>query len=782
MTRPDPTPAGTPWALDVLPQPKVKASKAPKAGEAPEAPEAPRADKGPRAFRASRRQSADGPSTAGPASSAPPSPPVIPAQPEPSSEAPTQPAPTQPEPTQSASTRWGRERPDDDEDDRPARDSVAARAALALALLLGYYVLAAGLVGGLAYLTVQAFAQTGSGLLSAKLAFFTGIVATAIARAVFAVEKRSSSDEDGVPVTRAEQPELWALVDEVSASLGVPAPDEMRLVDDVNAFVHQDTRLLGLIAGDRHLGLGTALLQVLTVDQLRSVIAHELGHYAGGDTRLSALVYRASATLERTVGNLGPESLLGRLFNQYAGLYQRVSLAVRRRQELLADEGSVRVVGAEVHESALREASAAGAAWSFFGARYVTPLWEAGTAPRNLYTGFRTLLQDPVRQQQVDRARRSDGDAADPYDSHPSLLDRIAHVRHLTGTAPGDGRPARSLLRDAEHVEVQVTHWVNAHTLNHVPDQQFAFTEQLDATPYTVGLSDGAAVLARATASAHRGRATAGLEGTLRLLEEGRSHDLMTALTGDRRDLGPEARAVELAGLVEGPLAGAAACALVHAGRATWRASWAQPVHLVDGSGSVIDLGGALERALRTGGVAALRPTLLALGVPLGNAVVTAEGGTAGPDPSQEVFVVWPDLGRGRQAFDALVTRDQLVLVPVPGGPIAFLINRVVSAVAQQYGAGRWRGRKAVARRVEQTLQVPLPELVDRPGVICVRWDDQPKVIFEQSLRKGWVLRLPGQPKPVERLTAAHERAVTDPSSTAALLRQLVGDRLESRH
>jgi len=355
-------------------------------------------------------------------------------------------------------------------------------------------------------------------------------------------------------------------------------------------------------------------------------------------------------------------------------------------------------------------------------------------------------------------------------------------VRHLTGTAPGDGRPARVLLRDAEQIEERVTHWVNVRALDQVPDQRYAFTEQLDATPYTSGLSDVVPVLSRATAAVDGSGVPAGLGRTLRVLEEGRSHDLVTALTGDRRDLGEQAHAAELGNLVEGPLAEASACALVIAGAAVWRASWSRPVHLVDGSGSALDLTELLAQALAKGGVCALRPALLAVGVPLDDAVAVPTAGTAEPDPSQDVLVVWPELSRGRKVFDAIVTREQLVLVPVPRGLVDFVITGVGSAFARQYGVGRRRARKVTAERVSAVLQTPLPELVRRPGVRCVRWDDQPKVAFAQSHLKGWVLRLPGQPTPVDKLRAVDEWAVTDPQSTAALLRQLVGDRLKSKH
>lgn len=293
-------------------------------------------------------------------------------------------------------------------------------------------------------------------------------------------------------------------------------PDDLRLVEDVNAFVHQDTRLLGLVGGRRHMGLGLPLLQVLTVDQLRGVIGHELGHYAGGDTRVSALVHRAGATVWRTSEHLGPQTWLGRLFAAYARLYARVSLRVRRRQELRADEGSVCVVGQETHVSALVEVRAAAAAWDLFVSRYVVPLWQAGAAPQDLYAGYRRLLAEPTRQSQLDEVRASapQADADDPYDSHPSLAARVAHVRQLPDRdAPGDDRSARALLRNAPAAERQVTDELGVRVLGALPQDRYRMdVELLDPDPYTVGLLAG-----RRPGPRHRRRLRATRAGRARL-------------------------------------------------------------------------------------------------------------------------------------------------------------------------------------------------------------------------------------------------------------------------
>lgn len=78
----------------------------------------------------------------------------------------------------------------------------------------------------------------------------------------------------------------------------------MYLVHDVNAFVYQDSRLLGLRPGRMVLGIGAGLLAILRVDELRAVLGHELGHLGGGDTRYGPVVYRVKESIQRTIAQL----------------------------------------------------------------------------------------------------------------------------------------------------------------------------------------------------------------------------------------------------------------------------------------------------------------------------------------------------------------------------------------------------------------------------------------------------------------------------------------------
>jgi len=71
----------------------------------------------------------------------------------------------------------------------------------------------------------------------------------------------------------------------------------------MNAWVAHRGGLMGL--GARGImGLGLPLLQTLTVSELRAVLAHEFGHYHGGDTKLGRFVYGTRTAIGRTLENL----------------------------------------------------------------------------------------------------------------------------------------------------------------------------------------------------------------------------------------------------------------------------------------------------------------------------------------------------------------------------------------------------------------------------------------------------------------------------------------------
>jgi Zn-dependent protease with chaperone function len=75
--------------------------------------------------------------------------------------------------------------------------------------------------------------------------------------------------------------ELHEIVEEVVSAQGAPVPHEVRLTVDVNAGAFEEK------GRRRVLVLGCPMLMLLSEKALSGVIAHELGHFAAGDTHRS---------------------------------------------------------------------------------------------------------------------------------------------------------------------------------------------------------------------------------------------------------------------------------------------------------------------------------------------------------------------------------------------------------------------------------------------------------------------------------------------------------------
>src|SRR2546425_7394449 len=168
-------------------------------------------------------------------------------------------------------------------------------------------------------------------------------------------------------------------------------PTEVYLVADVNAFVTTRGGFMGF-GSRRVMGLGLPLLQTLGVRELRAVLAHEFGHYHGGDTKLGPWIYKTRAAIGRTLRQLsGRSSALQKPFAWYGNLFLRITHAISRRQEYTADALAARAEGARPVVHALRVIHGTAGAFDTFWQSEVVPVLSAGFCPA-LAEGFNQFL------------------------------------------------------------------------------------------------------------------------------------------------------------------------------------------------------------------------------------------------------------------------------------------------------------------------------------------------------------------------------------------------------
>lgn len=272
---------------------------------------------------------------------------------------------------------------------------------------------------------------------------------------------------------------LRKLIAEVADAAGTDPPADLRLTAIPNAGVTEVARPLSLRGGSRTLYLGLPLLAGMSVDQLRAVLSHEMGHYAGGHSRPGRLAHRGLVALTglrtvmrmlltsppRRIRILWPLLVLLSLFLRvyaavgyaiftgYQTLYRRLSFAVRRRQEFEADAIAEQVVGGAELAAALRRIHVLGAAWGDFHNRFLVPMQRAGCTPDDPFEEFGRMLADDTYQQVLAGfEREQDNRLTSADDTHPCLPDRLARLSAGTGAtgdavpSPADGRDATALL------------------------------------------------------------------------------------------------------------------------------------------------------------------------------------------------------------------------------------------------------------------------------------------------------------------------------------------------
>lgn len=321
------------------------------------------------------------------------------------------------------------------------RAQVAALAMLGYGLLLGLLLL---LVAATVFVVVAGI-RSGGNAATWKLAFalvvMTGVMLEALWVQIPAPR--------GMVLGRTEAPALWAEIERVRRELRAPAPHQVLISEELNASVQQVPRL-GIFGFYRtYITIGLPLAASLTADEFRSVLAHEYGHVAGQHGRFGVWVYRVQVTWTQLLAELEERRsitvVVFRAFVRwYAPFLEAYTAVLRRAQEFEADRDAARVAGAA--------AGATGLCRLGIASRYLDEVFwpsvtrSVGERPQAPPDVFRRLLSEvPDAAAHPDAPRWLEDHAArvtEPWDSHPSLADRLAALGTTPALPAAQARPS----------------------------------------------------------------------------------------------------------------------------------------------------------------------------------------------------------------------------------------------------------------------------------------------------------------------------------------------------
>ncbi|WP_163010566.1 M48 family metallopeptidase [Streptomyces dangxiongensis] len=486
----------------------------------------------------------------------------------------------------------------------------------AVMLLAGLVILLLAVAVGLVAVTawyVLIDSSKGYGLSGNTLRFAMLTVAViAITVTAWRAAAKAPSPE-GVSLDTACIPELWELVGDLAARLEVRPPDEIVLMAGTDVHVAEEAEWLGLLPGRRQLRLGVAGLMCLSVGELKTVLVHELSHYARRDTRFDPVVFQGSVALQRAIARMDPFAsdvqliwLVRPFLLGYSWIFHTVARPIQQRQELAADRAAVALAGKAPAISALRKHVDTDQYWAkYLDACHVDKARDYVLAGiHENFRGFLTAVPIPVGAGPLPKPSESSR-----WDTHPPVSLRIGAMREMDtadwSPSPADERPASDLLPAFDTIVPgpDLNGKEGLDTFGTRLDMLlFPALQRPEPRPLTEHVrsvcqakhSDAADVLYRVTARFAK-QADAGLTDVLKVLADGAAAPLAAALTRARPtqarwDDTDESLDINPTYLLTSGLASALAVTAVSCEAAHWHQSWPWQIDLLASDGTPMDV------------------------------------------------------------------------------------------------------------------------------------------------------------------------------------------------
>jgi Zn-dependent protease with chaperone function len=242
-------------------------------------------------------------------------------------------------------------------------------------------------------------------------------------------------EPDGRELQRDNAPKLFDLINEVRTSLRGPTVYRVFISDEFNAFIVQIPQL-GMFGWVRnYLVVGLPLLNALTPEEFRAVLAHEFGHLSGKHGRFSAWIYRVRQTWITVLTTVHEERhyasfLFEPFLKWYAPFFNAYSFVLARRQEYEADGYAVELAGRRVAARTLvRMRTKDCALAEDFWPKFLKGANEEKQPPKDPFVRMLAGVALAVDRHQAEKwFLQSLQKKTDYDDTHPALADRLIGI------------------------------------------------------------------------------------------------------------------------------------------------------------------------------------------------------------------------------------------------------------------------------------------------------------------------------------------------------------------
>jgi Zn-dependent protease with chaperone function len=302
--------------------------------------------------------------------------------------------------------------------------------------------------------------------------------------------KNHYSDRHLIEVDRSLQPELFAIIDDIVAETKVQKPGKVFLSPEVNASVSYNSLFWSMfLPVKKNLTVGMGLINSTTVGELKTVLAHEFGHFSQRSMKIGGYVSQAEKIIFDTVYNnrdfensikngsghwafqftgmvsLGFISIFQYILKIFSDFIFKNNASLRREMEFHADAVATYVTNPKEQTSSLLRLDLSNAAFNSSFMFYADS--EQKYLPENLFENQTYLMKifsernnhpyennlPKVDLEDSTRYNKTKIEIEDQWSFHPETDKRIEAIwKNKTKNIPENNELAKNIIRGFDEI------------------------------------------------------------------------------------------------------------------------------------------------------------------------------------------------------------------------------------------------------------------------------------------------------------------------------------------
>lgn len=300
-----------------------------------------------------------------------------------------------------------------------------------------------------------------------------------------------------VEIKEENEPKLFVFIREIVNEVDTNFPKKIYLSADVNASVFYDSNFWSLFFPvKKNLNIGLGLVNTITRQELKAILAHEFGHFSQKSMKVGSYVYYVNQIIfnmlyendsfDKTIQKWGNSNNYFSIFliisvkiieaiqwilKKMYGLININYLALSREMEFHADEVAANVAGIHPLQESLLRMDLVDSAYNSVLSFYSDKISQ-NIKPKNVYNEQLFLLDFFAKDSQIEfknglplvseldanKFNKSKLNIENQWASHPSTQDRNAKLNKLNiHKETTENQMANTVFQDIEKIQEKIT-------------------------------------------------------------------------------------------------------------------------------------------------------------------------------------------------------------------------------------------------------------------------------------------------------------------------------------